>query len=339
MKVFLKILPVTLLAEVVCSHFCTKGTLDCGNAVPAITKLGSHSCACDNEMHSGALKFDKGNLYVCLEKKWKPVKLISSALKSSKDYGFHQENPGRSCKDILARAGEKKLENGIYWIRIKESSFLLGSETFRVYCDMETEKGGWTMVFKLNGRRNTENTLKYAQLYQESIAFEEDNENALSTKRNDDISGYKSRIMIAQVFPEFNASKAKIVLYKDDESLQKDILFNATSSNAATWFWHSKLTTSSWDDLKKTQFTGHDPKSVFSTRVDQNKLFVIGKKEIKEKCDLKEGWLKVLDHGGRCANFPIKETPGIYYSKKKTATLWSKAEGVGEADVLAVFLQ
>ena len=120
MKVFLKILPVTLLAEVVCSHFCTKETLDCSNAVPAITKLGSHSCACDNEMHSGALKFDKGNLYVCLEKKWEPVKLIPSALNPSKDYGFHQKNPGRSCNDIKAKAGGNKLENGIYWIRISK---------------------------------------------------------------------------------------------------------------------------------------------------------------------------------------------------------------------------
>ena len=116
MKVFLKILPVTLLAEVVCGQFCTKETLDCSKAVPAITKLGSHSCACDNEMHSGALKFDKGNLYVCLEKKWEPVKLISHP---QKDYGFHQENPGTSCNDILAKADGKILKNGIYWIKGK----------------------------------------------------------------------------------------------------------------------------------------------------------------------------------------------------------------------------
>ena len=63
------------------------------------------------------------------------------------------------------------------------------------------------MVFKLNGRRNTATTLTYKQIYQESIAIEEGNKEALSTKRNDEISGYKSRIMIAQVFPEFNASK------------------------------------------------------------------------------------------------------------------------------------
>lgn len=122
MKVFLKILPVTLLAEVVCGQFCTKETLDCSKAVPAITKLGSHSCACDNEMHSGALKFDKGNLYVCLEKKWEPVKLISHP-QLQKDYGFHRENPGTSCNDILAKAKAKAdgkiLKNGIYWIKGK----------------------------------------------------------------------------------------------------------------------------------------------------------------------------------------------------------------------------
>lgn len=118
MKVFLKILPVTLLAEVVCGQFCTKETLDCSKAVPAITKLGSHSCACDNEMHSGALKFDKGNLYVCLEKKWEPVKLISHP-QLQKDYGFHRENPGTSCNDILAKADGKILKNGIYWIKGK----------------------------------------------------------------------------------------------------------------------------------------------------------------------------------------------------------------------------
>ena len=63
------------------------------------------------------------------------------------------------------------------------------------------------MVFKLNGRRDSGKTLTYAQLYKDSIAFEENNTDALSTKWNEKISGYKSRIMIAQVFPEFSASK------------------------------------------------------------------------------------------------------------------------------------
>lgn len=118
MKVFLKILPVTLLAEVICGQFCTKETLDCSKAVPAITKVGSHSCACDDEMHSGALKFDKGNLYVCLQKEWKPVPFKPQ--REQKSYGFHSENSGINCNDILAKAGGKGLKNGIYWIHFSE---------------------------------------------------------------------------------------------------------------------------------------------------------------------------------------------------------------------------
>ena len=91
----------------------------------------------------------------------------------------------------------------------------------------------------------------------------------------------------------------------------------------AAWFRHTKLTSSVWNDIKNTRFTGADRKGVFSSWY-QGHLFVIAKKEINENCEGKEGWLQVLEHGGRCANFPIKETSGIYYSKKKTATLWSK---------------
>ncbi|XP_015763561.1 PREDICTED: uncharacterized protein LOC107342573 [Acropora digitifera] len=334
MKVFLKILPVTLLTEVVCGQFCTKETLDCSKAVPAITKLGSHSCACDDEMHSGALKFDRGNLYVCLEKQWEPVKLISHA---QTDYGFHQENPGTSCNDILAKADGKTLKNGVYWI--KESSTPLGRETFKVYCDMETGPGGWTMVFKLNTERDSETTMSYLQIFEATHAVEEDNAGALSTKRNNDISGYKSRIMTREFFPEFNPSKAKIVLYQNDKS-QKELLFNAKSADAATWFWHSKLTTSSWSDLDDTRFNEVDSKSFFSIRNGWygKNLFIISKKELVE-CGSNEGWLRVLEEGEGCANSLQRDTSGIYFSKKTTATLWSEAEGVGEADVLAVFLQ
>lgn len=289
-------------------------------------------------MHSGALKFDKGNLFVCLEKKWERVKLISPSQTKNKqkDYGFHKENPGTSCNDILAKAGGKILKNGIYWI--KESSTPRGSATLRVYCDMETGPGGWTMVFKLNGRRNTESTMTYRQIFEDPRGVEENNAEVLSTKWNKDISGYKSRIMTRMFFFTFNASKAKIVLYKKDKSLQKDLLFNAKSSDMAAWFRHTKLTSSVWNDIKNTRFTGADRNSVFSSWY-HGQLFFIAKKEINENCEGKEGWLQIIDHGGRCANFPIKGTPGIYYSKKETATLWSKAGDVGEADVLVIFLQ
>lgn len=66
---------------------------------------------------------------------------------------------------------------------------------------------GWTMVFKLNGRRNSKTTLTYLQIFKATHGVEENNADVLSTKWNQDISAYKSRIMTKEVFPEFNASK------------------------------------------------------------------------------------------------------------------------------------
>ncbi|XP_074631421.1 uncharacterized protein LOC141889965 [Acropora palmata] len=335
MKVFLKILPVTLLAEVACGQFCTKETLDCSKAVPAITKLGSHSCACDNEMHSGALKFDKGNLYFCSEKEWKRVALKPS-LMSQKPYGSHPENPGRTCDDILAKAGGKALKNGIYWIRVQESSTLLGSETFRVYCDMETGPGGWTMVFKLNGRRNPK-SLTYMAVLENFVAVEENNTDALSTKRNTDFSGYKSRIMTGEYLFLFGASEAKMVLYKDDKPLGKYITFDVKGADSYSWIVHQALKKSSWDDMIGSPFYG-DNGNIFATFVKKKGVFFFDKYK-SDVCEVSTGWLRVIDFGEGCQNFPFQKHAGIYFSKSNTAALWKKGEDVGEADLLVILLQ
>jgi hypothetical protein len=49
-----------------------------------------------------------------------------------------ETNPGSSCKDILDRGGSGG--DGVYWIDPD------GSGAFRVYCDMSTDSGGWTLI-------------------------------------------------------------------------------------------------------------------------------------------------------------------------------------------------
>ena len=62
------------------------------------------------------------------------------------------------------------------------------------------------MIFKLNGRRDP-NSFTYMTLLKNAIAVEENSTDALSTKRNVDFSGYKSRIMTGEYFFLFGASE------------------------------------------------------------------------------------------------------------------------------------
>lgn len=62
------------------------------------------------------------------------------------------------------------------------------------------------MVFKLNGKRDPK-SLAYMAVLLNVVAVEENNTDALSTKRNTDFSGYKSRIMTGEYLFLFGASE------------------------------------------------------------------------------------------------------------------------------------
>ena len=110
MNGFVQILSVAFFVARISCQDCVDETLDCNEPVPTIFKLGDASCACNSAAHAGALKYDNGNVYVCLGNTWKTVLLEG-------DYGT-EFNPGYSCEDILNKTGQQ-LSNGVFWIHLQ----------------------------------------------------------------------------------------------------------------------------------------------------------------------------------------------------------------------------
>ena len=85
---------------------------------------------------SGTLRWHLGAVQVCSGSEW-----LTIANSPYSNLGT-EDNPGESCKQILADGG--KPEDGVFWITANGNA-----QAFEVYCDMTTDGGGWTLVAAL----------------------------------------------------------------------------------------------------------------------------------------------------------------------------------------------
>lgn len=113
-----------------------------------------------------------------------------------------------------------------------------------------------------------------------------------------------------------------MVLYKDDKPLGKYITFNVKGADSYSWIVHRTLKESSWNDMIGSPFYGNNG-NIFATTAKKNGVFFFDKYK-SYNCEVSTGWLRVIDFGERCKNFPFQKQAGIYFSKGNTAALWKK---------------
>ena len=233
-----------------------------------------------------------------------------------------------SCQQI--KQGNAMAPSGIYTIDPDGGGM---GAPLKVYCDMVTDGGGWTMVFKVSsGVAGDANTLWTG------AAQNENDETLLNVQKvaKHYVSGY-----IANYWNKggVTVTDVRTHVYKAG-AIQKFWKFDGKMSTSISWFTNTKLTGSSYMDLPAGPFNffsilGDGPNNA-------GRRFFINRNY--GGCNVDAGWLVLDTAPDPCAWDTNKNAAAIriLYAAGQTFATWQNAidnNQLGVGDAYAVFVR
>lgn len=227
------------------------------------------------------------------------------------------------CADLLARG--QAVTSGIYEVRPSATaSVSADGPRVEVYCDMTTNGGGWTMVYKksrLDAQRG-DTLWTGPALNAEDSSFLDpgpesfDYTNAFQTDYWDAFSEARIEVVTGTI-------------------TQKFIEFDTTGTTNLTWFAPTRHTSSSWTDLPTDPNWDNGAERAF--RIGGPRSFYINR--VWSGCPSDRGWLMASAQATcfweNTANGPTE----IIYSRLTTESHIPTAADTGYADSMLIFLR
>jgi hypothetical protein len=222
--------------------------------------------------------------------------------------------PPSSCKELLARA--PSTPTGV-------TNLTIGGKILPAFCDMTTDGGGYTLVFRLSQGQPGD---PYALF--------------TGGPQNDDVpeevtpqvrpKHYVSRLL-SSWGADFPVEQVRVRLLNNVGGVLRELAFDSKSSTRENWFAKGKVVASPWTDLSGADMGFFAPAG---HPAEQRRFFI---HRAYNTCDTDEGWLVV--HGTKepvvCSYESPSQNIRILYAPGATAQRWST--GVPEASSFAVF--